>query len=42
MAELTIDPSEIADALRKNGHTAPDDSRKQLFDFIRQKYEQNA
>jgi len=31
-----------ADALRKNGHTAPDDSRKQLFDFIRQKYEQNA
>ena len=36
------DLAKRAEALRKNGHTAPDDSRKQLFDFIRQKYEQNA
>jgi hydroxymethylpyrimidine pyrophosphatase-like HAD family hydrolase len=39
-----IKDEELADrveALRKNGSTGPDDSREQLFDFIRKKYEQN-
>ncbi|HVT29174.1 MAG TPA: hypothetical protein VHE81_14255, partial [Lacipirellulaceae bacterium] len=31
-----------ADALRHNGTLAAADSRKQLFDFIRNKYQQHA
>jgi hypothetical protein len=36
------DLAKLADSLSRNGKSSPGQSRQQLFDFIRKKYEQEA